>query len=174
MAPFSECCANVSHPFYNFSIGNIFASASSVSRTMVRCFVSDWNFLTLTSSSPMHTALFPGELEHVAEPRQTRPEILFQKILPGTTLGWGGDGEVLAPGVHAADSEVRLPEVNLDLAGQPAQGQVASVFPAVALLGHLLAPPLHVSLRGGSSSRRSQVRNGAWRTHLMAVSGGRL
>lgn len=89
MAPFSECCANVSHPFYNFSIGNIFASASSVSRTMVRCFVSDWNFLTLTSSSPMHTAPFPGELEHVAELLPAAPGDLVPEDFAGHNVGVG-------------------------------------------------------------------------------------
>jgi hypothetical protein len=36
--------------------------------------------------------------------------------------GRGCDGGVLAPGGHAADPEARLPEVDLDLAGQPARG----------------------------------------------------
>ena len=45
---------------------------------------------------------------------------------------------MLASGDHAVAPEVRLPEVDLDLAGQPAQGQVTLGVPADALLGYLL------------------------------------
>ena len=64
-----------------------------------------------------------------------------------------GDRQVLAPGDHAADPEVRLAEVDLDLAGQPSRRQEPLGVPAVALAGHLLAAALDVAPRGGAAAR---------------------
>ena len=64
-----------------------------------------------------------------------------------------GDRQVLAPGDHAADPEVRLAEVDLDLAGQPSQSHEPLGVPAVALAGHLLAAALDVALCGGVTAR---------------------
>jgi len=81
-----------------------------------------------------------GELEHVTEPLADAFGGLTPEDPGGPHAGAReGDGGVPAPGGHAADPEVRLPEVDLDLAGQPAQGQVTLGVPADALLGYLLA-----------------------------------
>lgn len=98
----------------------------------------------------MHTASCPDELEDALEPLADAPGGFAPDDLGGPHVGAReGDGEVLAPGDHAVAPEVRLSEVDLDLAGQPAQGQVTPGVPADALPGHLLAPPLHVVLHGG-------------------------
>ena len=95
---------------------------------------------------PRHAA---GELEHVAEPLADALGRLAPEHLGGPHVGVReGDGQVLAPGDHAADPEVRLPEVDLDLAGQPAQRKEALGVPAVALPGHLLAAAPDVALHG--------------------------
>ena len=81
-----------------------------------------------------------GELEHVAEPLAHALGGLTPEDPGGLHAGVReGDGGVLAPGSNAADPEVGLTEVDLDLAGQPAQGQVALGVPAVSLLGYLFA-----------------------------------
>ena len=95
---------------------------------------------------PRHAA---GELEHVAEPLADALGRLAPEHLGGSHVGVReGDGQVLAPGDHAADPEVRLPEVDLDLAGQPAQRKEALGVPAVTLPGHLLAAAPDVALHG--------------------------
>lgn len=95
---------------------------------------------------PRHAA---RELEHVAEPLADALRGLAPEHLGGPHVGVReGGGRVLAPGGHAADPEVRLPEVGLDLAGQPARRKEALGVPAVALPGHLLAAAPGVAARG--------------------------
>lgn len=62
------------------------------------------------------------------------------------------DGQAPAPGGHPADPEVRLAEVDPDLAGRPPQRQGPLGVPSVALAGHLLAPSLHVALHGRAAA----------------------
>ena len=96
---------------------------------------------------PRHAA---GELEDVAGPLADALGGLAPKGLGEPNVGVReGDGQVLAPGDHAADPGVRLAEVDLDLAWQPAQRQEALGVPAIAIPGHLLAPAPDVALHGG-------------------------
>ena len=60
-----------------------------------------------------------------------------------------GSRQVLPPDGDAPHPEVRLAEVDLALAGEPAELQEALGVAPVALLGHLLAPEPHVAPRGG-------------------------
>ena len=100
---------------------------------------------------PGHAA---DELEDVAEPLADALGRLAPEDLGEPDVGVReGDRQVLAPGDHAADPEVRLAEVDLDLAGQPSQRQEPLGVPAVALAGHLLAAALDVALHGGAAAR---------------------
>ena len=100
---------------------------------------------------PRHAA---DELEDVAEPLADALGRLAPEDLGEAHVGVReGDGQVLAPGGHPADPEVRLAEVDLDLAGQPSQRQEPLGVPAVALAGHLLPTALDVALHGGVAAR---------------------
>lgn len=95
---------------------------------------------------PRHAA---GELEHVAEPLADALRGLAPEHLGGPHVGAReGDGRALAPGEDATHPEVRLPEADLDLAGQPARRKEALGVPAVTLPGHLLAAAPGVAARG--------------------------
>ena len=100
---------------------------------------------------PRHAA---NELEHVAEPLADALGRLAPEDLGEAHVGVReGDGQALAPGGHPADPEVRLAEVDLDLAGQPSQRQEPLGVPAVALAGHLLPAAPGVALHGGVAAR---------------------
>ena len=71
-----------------------------------------------------------GELEHGAEPLADALGGLATEGLGGPNAGAReGDGGAPAPVDHAANPEIRLLEVHLGLAGQPARGQVALGVP---------------------------------------------
>lgn len=100
---------------------------------------------------PGHAA---DELEGVAGPLADALGRLAPEDLGEPDVGVrGGDRRVLAPGGHAADPEVRLAEVDLDLTGQPSQCQEPLGVPAVALAGHLLAAAPDVAPHGGVAAR---------------------
>ena len=89
------------------------------------------------------------ELEHVAEPLAHALRRLAPEHLGEPDVGVReADREVPPPRYDAPHSEVRLPEVDLALAGKPAELQVPLRVPGVPLLRHLLAPALHVALHG--------------------------
>ena len=90
------------------------------------------------------------ELEHVPEPLADALGGLSPEHLREPDAGVGeGDGQVLSPRDDAPHPEVRLAEVDLAFAGKPAELQIALRVATAALLGHLLAPLLHIALHGG-------------------------
>ena len=94
------------------------------------------------------------ELEDVAEPLADALGRLAPEDPGEPDVGVReGDRQVLAPGDHAAGPEVRLAEVDLDLAGQPSRRQESLGVPAVALAGRLLAAAPDVALHGGVAAR---------------------
>ena len=90
------------------------------------------------------------ELEHVPETPADALGGLAPEHLREADAGMReGSRQVLPPDGDAPHPEVRLAEVDLALAGEPAELQEALGVAPVALLGHLLAPEPHVAPRGG-------------------------